>query len=633
VRRVLGLEVPTGYYRLATGSGTPPRPEPAVAPPDMVIVEGGAFKMGDTSGDGQPDEKPAHAVTVSSFSISKYEVTFDQYEAFCAEMGRRRPWDANWGRGRRPVINVSWYDAAEYCNWLSREQGLSPFYTIGVRTVEMNWSADGYRLPTEAEWEYAARGGRKTKGTRYAGGAAPDTVAWYSASSANKTQPVGGKQPNELGLYDMSGNVREWCNDWYDPKYYAASPGSDPRGPDANPDRVVRGGSWVNRSEDIRVYSRDEWMAESGDSVGFRPARPARQGASAASSVTASPRTYEPSLWFFGDLQKSLGDAPFSLTPPTSNSQGAFTYESRNTAVATIRGNTVTVVGSGTTTLTAYQAASGNYAAGTATATLTVTRKAAGGVPGTPNGFVLVEGGAFLMGDTLGDGQPDEKPTRTVTVASFSLSKYEVTFDQYDEFCAEMGRTRPQGSGTGRGTLPVIVSWWDAAAYCNWLSLREGLRPFYAGTDLDMANPPTMDWSANGYRLPTEAEWEYAARGGKLGRESRYAGSASPDAVAWYDKDSGNSPHPVGGKQPNELGLYDMSGNLPEWCNDWYGAYSAEAQTDPRGPAGPESWRVVRGGSYADPSAKLRTSSRGASTAGIPFVGFRPARPVSPSRG
>ena len=166
---------------------------------DFIFVEGGTFQMGRVN---------RHSVTVSDYSISKTEVTFEQYDAFCDATGRDKPFSESWGRGDRPVINVSWHDAVAYCEWMTIQTGKT------------------YRLPTEAEWEYAARGGNKSKGYTYSGSNNLDAVAWYANNSNRKTQTVAQKKPNELGLYDMSGNVYEWCSDKY-------------RKP-----AVIRGGSW-----------------------------------------------------------------------------------------------------------------------------------------------------------------------------------------------------------------------------------------------------------------------------------------------------------------------------------------------------------------------------------------------------
>ena len=207
---------------------------------DWVWVEGGSFEMGCTSEQSNcdNDEKPVHEVYVDGFYMSKYEVTFAQYDRFCEETGRRKPDDEGWGRGNRPVINVNWNDAVAFCKWLSGKTGTT------------------IRLPTEAEWEYAARGGKKSHGYKYAGSNNVDAVAWYSENSGNKTHLVGQKQPNELGLYDMSGNVWEWCQDWYDKNYYSRSPRNNPKGPSSSAYRVLRGGGWSELQKGLRCSNR-----------------------------------------------------------------------------------------------------------------------------------------------------------------------------------------------------------------------------------------------------------------------------------------------------------------------------------------------------------------------------------------
>ena len=203
-------------------------------PPDMVDVPRGTFQMGSNSGEN--DEKPLHKVTVSNYSISKTEVTFEQYDKFCDDTGRGKPDDEGWGRGNRPVINVSWQDAVDYCKWMSIQTGNS------------------YRLPTEAEWEYAARSGSKRTGSKYSGSNQLDAVGWYKNNSGFKTHPVAQKKPNALGLYDMSGNVYEWCSDWYGA--YSSSPKTDPKGPKSGSRHVIRGGSWDIVNYYCRVTNR-----------------------------------------------------------------------------------------------------------------------------------------------------------------------------------------------------------------------------------------------------------------------------------------------------------------------------------------------------------------------------------------
>jgi len=214
--------------------------------------------------------------------------------------------------------------------------------------------------------------------------------------------------------------------------------------------------------------------------------------------------------------------------------------------------------------------------------------------------MVLVEGGSFIMGDVLGIGYEDELPTHKVTLNyDFYMGKYEVTFEEFDEFCEATGWFYPYDYGWGRGDLPVIyVSLLDAAAYCNWLSEKEGLPKAYdrEGNLLDAGGTVTTDITkVVGFRLPTEAEWEYAASGGNKSQGYRYAGSDNVADVAWFKLNSEGKTHEVGKLMPNELGLYDMSGNVSEWCNDRYAYYPGFEQTNPYNTSG--SQRSIRGSS------------------------------------
>ena len=155
-----------------------------------------------------------------------------------------------------PVEKVSWYDAVKFCNKKSERDGLTPCYSGSGSNVSCNFSANGYRLLTEAEWEYAARGGPESRGYKYSGSSNPDEVAWYRDNLGIKTHQVGIKKANELGLYDMSGNVYEWCWDMYDDGYYRNSPTSNPKGPSSGKYRVLRGGSWSDDTRYMRCADR-----------------------------------------------------------------------------------------------------------------------------------------------------------------------------------------------------------------------------------------------------------------------------------------------------------------------------------------------------------------------------------------
>ena len=218
-------------------------------PEGMVFVEGGTFQMG--SDNGKSDEKPMHEVTVGSFMIGKYEVTQELWRSVMKSS------PSNFRGNTRPVERVSWYDAVEFCNKLSEKEGLQKAYSGNESSISCDFNANGYRLPTEAEWEYAARGGRKDRGFKYSGNDDIDEVAWYTSNSGGQTNEVGKKQPNELGIYDMTGNVWEWCWDWASDRYYSSGGQTNPIGPNSGSSRVLRGGSWGDFAEHCRTATRE----------------------------------------------------------------------------------------------------------------------------------------------------------------------------------------------------------------------------------------------------------------------------------------------------------------------------------------------------------------------------------------
>jgi formylglycine-generating enzyme required for sulfatase activity len=212
----------------------------------MVRIPAGRFTMG--SARGAADEQPPHEVELSGFLMDKYEVTQDLLEKL------QLPDPSRFKGGRRPVERVRWSDAVEICNERSRAEGLEPCYDD--ETFECNFDATGYRLPTEAEWEYAARAGSTED--EPLGVALPrlDQQACYSSNSGKQTDVVGKRRPNAWGLYDMRGNVAEWCHDSYQANYYASSPARDPRGPDMGAKRVIRGGAWNAEPASCRLTAR-----------------------------------------------------------------------------------------------------------------------------------------------------------------------------------------------------------------------------------------------------------------------------------------------------------------------------------------------------------------------------------------
>jgi sulfatase modifying factor 1 len=247
--------------------------------PEMIQVQPGTFQMG--SEEGYRFEKPVHTVTITRpFHIGTYAVTYDEYDKFSAAMEKTYVNVNLPDRGTFPVSAIDWYAAVEYCNWLSERAGLSPCYSGGGKATRCDFLANGYRLPTEAEWEFAARGGIQSEGFAYSGSDDPDEIGWHAGNSGGKSHPVGEKRPNELGLYDMSGNRWEWCWDWFDAEYYAASPEEDPTGPSTIPkgafvDRSRRSSSAVQETDTLRVSFRSyDGVTYPGDN-GFRLVRSA----------------------------------------------------------------------------------------------------------------------------------------------------------------------------------------------------------------------------------------------------------------------------------------------------------------------------------------------------------------------
>jgi uncharacterized repeat protein (TIGR02543 family) len=521
---------------------------------------------------------------------------------------------------------VSWYDAIVFCNKLSMAEGLSPAYRISGSTDPADWGtvptssnatwnaaeivsgSIGYRLPTEAQWEYAAKGGDPSAaewaGYTYSGSDTIGDVAWYSVNSGGRTHEVGKKLPNGLGLYDMSGNVCEWCWDWHGD--YSSEEQTDPAGSNSEPYRVIRGGSGNGVDHFTRsVFRTGNYVSSESYDVGFRLARP--------DSAATPPRT----VTYNGNGGTGTAPAPQAANAGTAITLAGGAGLSKNGYI--FGGWNANANGMGT-----------NYPAGTS---YTVTGNIILYAQWIPVGeMVYVPGGTFQMGQELGTAVPgDITPpgvtpvVHTVTLTGFYIGKYQVTQARYQEI---MGKTilelqalvTTSESNYGRGNdYPVYwVNWYSAIVFCNKLSMAEGLSPAYrisgstdpvAWGEVPASYVSSSPWNSaeivsgsTGYRLPTEAQWEYAAKGGNQQAAGwagyTYSGSDTIDDVAWYVDNSNNMTHEVGKKQPNSLGIYDMNGNVGEWCWDWKGAYSSGAQTDPAGPASGSN-RVLRGAGYS----------------------------------
>lgn len=471
---------------------------------EMIFIEGGSFSMGNEDDRTLlfwENTEPVHTVKVNSFKIGKYPITFEQYDFFCKETRNPKPTDYSKIRGKKPVKGVKWNDAVKFCEWASQI------------------TQKKYRLPTEAEWEYAARGGQKSRGFKYSGSDILEEVGWYEDSEKAEGDPfVGKKKPNELGIYDMSGLIEEACQDKYDKEYYFDSPVLNPLGPSKGSERVYRGGCIYSSASRCQVASRRDYVVD----AGFR--------------IVEELSEVEEQICG----QEGIKEVQGKITEEEIKNKVSISADSK--LFEEIR-----------------------------------------------NDMMFVEGGIFRMGSRK---IADEKPIHEVRLDSFEICKYPVTFKQYDKYCEDTGVRKTKSRGWGRGRHPVLnVSWEDALKFCEWLAAKTGKK----------------------YRLPTEAEWEYAASGGNKSSGYKFSGSKKIEEVAWYyikKKKEGFGLHPVGEKKPNELGLYDMSGNVWEWCHDFYNNYTKDSVNNPKGPSS-GSRRVMRGGSFASEANICRVTARG----------------------
>ena len=548
---VVVLAVGIGLYRGASLSRERARQRPTNPSPFQMDtnrwawLRPGTFIMGSppTEQDRAGDEGPQMAVTLTKgFWMSRHEVTQGEYQAVTGRYPSAFTGDLN-----RPVEQVNWIDATNYCARLTAQERAAGRLPAG-------WA---YRLPTEAEWEYAARAGTTT---RFSYGDDPgysqlSNYAWYSSNSATSTQPVGGKQPNPWGLYDVSGNVWEWCLDWY--RTYPGGSATDPVGPGSGSNRVLRGGGWWNNGQVCRSAHRrgNRTPDARGNGIGFRavlalgtigvPVAPAEEALVREDAVTNAVAPGVATTKVTGQIQP--GSAPANAPP----------------------------------------------------------------FPMDTNRWAWIRPGTFTMGSpaTEQDRFGNEAPQTVVTLTKgFWMGKYEVT---QGEYLAVVGDN--PSSFTGDLKRPVEgVSWIDATNYCGRLTAQERA-----------AGRLPAGWA---YRLPTEAEWEYAARAGTTTRFS-YGddpGYSKLSNYAWYGGTSATSTQPVGRKQPNSWGLYDLYGNVREWCWDRHGPYPGGRVSDPTGPASGSAC-VLRGGGWSAGGQHCRSAFRGGLAPGSRSsrIGFR----------
>ncbi len=751
----------------------------------FVLLPPGELMMGapdDEPGRAPVAEGPVGAVRISrAFWLKETEVTQQEWQ----EVMEGAPSHFSHCGSDCPVEQVSWWDAVAFCNELSRREGLEPCYELtgcdgdpsgGCAEGEESCTGDyecasvaltragclGYRLPTEAEWEYAARAGTTTalsngpitqterspldenlaaigwyggnSTASYDGAEACD--GWFDGAATCGPQPVGGKLANAWGLLDMAGNVWEWIWDWYYIGWYASrpDPAVDPTGPVAGASRCFRGGAWDSEAKHCRSAGRgfDVYPTSRRWHQGFRPARTSRATIECTAEIGCDdgpPCTtsrcdddwtclHEPAAdGAICDAGKGIGsgvctsgecvpdeerpEAPeLSTTDPRSPSLSTTprvkgTAEPRaSVSIFTSADCTGEALGTGTADATAGDFSVQITVAPGSTNTLHATATdLAGNVSmcskglvyehgtcgnGTcegdeaedrkscpqdcgPAGFVFIPPGELLMGSPEDDAmhRPDEGPQRRVKITRpFWIKATEVTQADWQ---AVMG-TNPAFYQSCGSSCPVErVSWNDAVAYCNALSQKEGLTGCYELTDcagtpgggcaseegacegdyaceeVTFAGP-----ACEGYRLPTEAEWEYAARAGTTthvhsGHLASLDCTQPPNlvATAWYCGNAMSTTHPGGEKDPNPWGLLDTSGNVWEWVWDRHadGYYAGRPDPD-EDPLGPDTGyrRVERGGAWNSWAQSCRSAMRGklSTTYRRFFSGLRTVRTVPP---
>ena len=508
---------------------------------EFVLICPGSFTMG--SDFGHSDEKPVHKVTLTQpFYLGKYEVTQEQWEKV---MGAN---PSAFKGANLPVENVSWDDCQPFLAALQKKAGRK------------------FALPTEAQWEYACHAGTTTLFSCGDDEASLAEHAWFANNSDLRTHPVGQKKPNAWGLYDMHGNVFEWCADRYS-ELYPSGDATDPLGAASGDRRVIRGGAWLYIPDNLRSadrgFSPPDYRV---NEYGLRCVMLAETTSTGAEARQAAEAQVAAAL----ETQAKENMAKAALLVARLDAVVAEGNRFPAEGILAQLGNLIP----GDPRL----AAMGNKVAALAWPKGNLVVDLGDGVTME---FVLIRPGSFTMGSDKSQF-PDERPAHQVTIARpFYLGKYEVTQKQWEAFMSQNLSTFKEGPQRPDGSKHPVenVSWLLCQSFLA--KLKEKLKGYE-------------------FRLPTEAEWEYACRAGTTSDYNFGDGGDALGDYAWYGSNSGGQTHPVGGKKPNAWGLYDMYGNVWEWCQDWYGPYSGQAVSDPMGPSKPSSGvgRVVRGGAW-----------------------------------
>ena len=590
---------------------------------ELVLVPAGEFEMG--SNEGGPEERPVHKVRISKpFYIGKYDVTVAQFRRFVettgyeteCERGGSKGWTVKGGKWREieganwrnpgfeqtpdhPVVVVTWADAQAFTVWLSKLSGRDA------------------HLPTEAQWEYAARGPQSLKypwgdtwdGTRANHGDVSLRNAGFTqwgCSGDNDgyafTSPIGAyKNASWCGAYDMAGNVWQWCADWFNDKYYAESPPVDPKGPASGVGRVLRGGVWLSFASDCRSARRHSYYPYGKDSdVGFRVVVEGSQAAAGAQPTAEA------------EVQQTKGvpGVPASAAETTALERPA-------------QGTPAGKPGIGAWPLHDGKEPVADYARRVGLPATEVL--ALGG--GVKMEFLLVPAGEFDMGE-----KGIVEPVHRVRISKpFYMARYETTVAQFRAF-ANATKYRTEAETTNVGAIHADGRWVGVPG-TNWRNPRFPQEDNYpAGVITWNDAQEFCKWVTRMTRrevcLPTDAQWEYACRAGTTTVYNTGDKESDLEEAAWTNTNSGMRNHAVGQKKANAWGLCDMHGNVWEWVQDYYSdKYYAESPlVDPKGPA-VGSPRVFRGCCWYETTSQCRSAHRGGFDPTHRFVtiGFRAA--------
>lgn len=614
----------------------------------MLPIPAGSFEMGSPEAEQghEAPEGPQHHVNISAFLMAETEITQAQWKK---TLGFNPSIDRS--HDDLPVEYITWFDCVAFCDELSVAEGLTPCYTIEniiyydphhIRSADVtcDFEAEGYRLPTEAEWEYACRAGTTT--AYHSGDSEADLlgVGWCLENGSGKTHPVALKEPNAWGLYDMHGNIGEICWDYCDFDFYSSSPDTNPTGPASGDGRVRRGGSWWDVASICRcAYRKFCFIGCLCDKTGLRVVRSATGAAGPTVAIHTDKTTYS----LDDQIKLSLSGFNYGEGVEVDVFVG-FIDSIGQTLMLTPNGwsYTYTLLGEHIPLVPLFSSISlpsglavdpfpfewldlpcrmppigvqDHYyflAALSHAGTFEWIGQASYAEfflepgPGAPIDMLSVPAGSFIMGSPESEEghQAAESPQHEVSISAFMMSRTEITQRQWFDamgFSTNYNRYSQELPAEG-------FNWFDSLVFCNALSDSEGLEPCYTLENIQRFNARhigsadvTCDFAANGYRLPTEAEWEYACRAG--GTTRFHSGDSADDLgrVGWYRGNADLETYPVAQKEPNAWGFYDMHGNVGEFCWDFYDEtyYARSPSSDPRGAETGER-KARRGGSWFD---------------------------------